>query len=85
MARTNQLAVTPLTPTIGAVISGLDLRDGHSDAVIGDVRAALLEHKVLFFEDQDLTPVQQRDFASRFGELHTHPLYPGRSRASRRS
>ncbi len=77
MARTNQLAVTPLTPTIGAVISGLDLRDDHADAVIGDIRAALLDHKVLFFEDQDLTPVQQRDFAARFGALHTHPLYPG--------
>jgi len=77
MTRTNQLAITALAPTIGAVISGLDLRDDHADAVIDDVRGALLAHKVLFFEDQDLTPEQQRDFARRFGELHVHPLYPG--------
>ena len=76
MARTNELAVNPLTPTIGAVVGGIDLRDDHADAVIDDVRAALLVHKVLFFEDQDLSPVQQRDFARRFGELHIHPLYP---------
>jgi len=31
---------------------------------------------VLFFEDQDLTPRQQRDFAAKFGALHVHPLYP---------
>ena len=76
MSRSNQLAVTALTPTIGAVVSGLDLRDDHSETVIGDIRQALLDHKVLFFEDQDLSPTQQRDFALRFGELHTHPLYP---------
>jgi taurine dioxygenase len=77
MTRANHLAVAPLGPVIGAVVSGLDLRDDHADAVIDDIRAALLAHKVLFFEDQDLNPAQQRDFARRFGELHTHPLYPG--------
>jgi taurine dioxygenase len=32
---------------------------------------------VLFFADQPLSPVQQRDFAARFGKLYTHPFYPG--------
>ncbi len=77
MARANHLTVTPLNPTIGAVVSGIDLAEAHTDAVIADVRAALLAHKVLFFEDQRLTAPAQRDFAARFGELHIHPLYPG--------
>ena len=77
MAQTNRLTVTPLNPTIGAVVSGIDLADAHTDATIADVRAALLAHKVLFFEDQGLTAREQRDFAARFGELHIHPLYPG--------
>ncbi len=77
MAKANHLTITPLNPTIGAVVGGIDLRDDHSDGVIEDVRAALLAHKVLFFEDQTLTAPQQRDFAARFGELHVHPLYPG--------
>jgi taurine dioxygenase len=77
MARTNHLAVRPLNPTIGAVVGGVDLRDDLADTVIEDIRAALLAHQVLFFEDQDLGAAAQRDFAARFGALHTHPLYPG--------
>lgn len=70
-------AIRQLTPTIGAVIEGVDLSQPQSDDLIGSLRQALLDHLVIFFEDQHLTPVQHRDFAARFGELHTHPLYPG--------
>ena len=81
MSRANHLAVRPLNPTIGAVVSGLDLRDAPSDGVVDDLRGALLRHQVLFFEDQTLSAAEQRDFAARFGELHTHPLYPGEDTA----
>lgn len=74
---TAAVQITPVTPTIGARIEGVQLGASMSDGLIADIRAALLAHKVLFFEDQDLTPVQQRDFARRFGELDVHPLYPG--------
>jgi taurine dioxygenase len=67
----------PLTARIGAVIEGADLSQRLSDDEIGALRGNLLEHQVLFFEGQQLTPVQHRDFAARFGALHTHPLYPG--------
>ena len=69
--------IRPLTPAIGAVIEGVDLGQPMSDDLLGFLRQALLDHKVIFFEDQHITPVQHRDFAARFGELHTHPLYPG--------
>lgn len=69
--------IQPLTPAIGAVIAGVDLSQPISDDLLQTVRQALLRHKVIFFEDQQLTPVQHRDFAARFGPLHTHPLYPG--------
>jgi len=72
-----KLAISTLTPTIGAVIHGIDLADIPDDETIAAIRAALLKHKVIFFEDQHITPVQHRDFAARFGKLHTHPLYPG--------
>ena len=75
MPKANHLAIEPLNPTIGAVVRGVDLRE-LPDAVVEDIRAALLAHQVLFFEDQALTPAQQRDAAARFGELHVHPLYP---------
>jgi taurine dioxygenase len=67
----------PLTARIGAVIEGADLSRATSDDEIAALREALLAHQVLFFEDQHLTPVQHRNFAARFGALHTHPLYPG--------
>jgi|KBSMisStandDraft_5_1062788.scaffolds.fasta_scaffold46335_3 taurine dioxygenase len=69
-------SLTPLSPTLGARISGLDLGRGVGAETIGEIRQALLKHEVLFFEDQDLTPHQQRDFAARFGELHLHPIRP---------
>jgi taurine dioxygenase len=68
--------VTALTPAIGALVTGIDLAHDLDADSIGEVRQALLKHQVLFFEDQDLTPRQQRDFAAKFGALHVHPLYP---------
>jgi taurine dioxygenase len=72
-----QITVHPLTPAIGAVIGNVDLARPMDDAKVAEIRAALLAHKVIFFEDQHITPLQHRDFAARFGQLHTHPLYPG--------
>ncbi|HEX4293420.1 MAG TPA: taurine dioxygenase [Rhizomicrobium sp.] len=72
-----KFSVQVLTPTIGAVVQGVDLSRQLGDDEIAQIRATLLAHKVIFFEDQHITPVQHRDFAARFGPLHTHPLYPG--------
>jgi taurine dioxygenase len=72
-----KITTVTLTPTIGGVVQGVDLSRPLDDEQIADIRAALLKHKVIFFEDQHITPVQHRDFAARFGDLHTHPLYPG--------
>jgi len=74
---TRRFPVRTLTPTIGAVVENADLSKPMSHEEIAEIRAALLAHKVIFFEDQRLTPTEQRDFAARFGALHTHPLYPG--------
>jgi taurine dioxygenase len=76
-----KIATRVLTPTIGATIEGVDLSRRLDDEEIAQIRGCLLRHKVVFFEDQHITPVQHRDFAARFGALHTHPLYPGVSDA----
>ena len=78
----SKIDIRPLTPTIGAVIGNVDLARSTDADTIDAIRAALLKHKVIFFEDQHLTPQQHRDFAAKFGELHTHPLYPGVPEAS---
>jgi taurine dioxygenase len=69
-------AVAPLAPAIGGLVSGLDLARPLSEAVIAKLKAAVAERHVLFFEGQTLDPAAQRDFASRFGKLHVHPVYP---------
>jgi alpha-ketoglutarate-dependent taurine dioxygenase len=47
------LVVRPLQPTIGAEISGVDLRYPLGDALRDQVRVAILDYKVVFFRDQD--------------------------------
>jgi taurine dioxygenase len=71
-----RLTVTPLSPAIGAVIDGVNLARPLDAQNQARIEQALLAHKVLFFENQHLTPDQQRDFAARFGKLHIHPIYP---------
>lgn len=68
--------VEPQTPTIGATISGLDLKEPLRDEVISGLRAALVQWKVIFFRDQHLSEEEHIRFASRFGELEVHPLTP---------
>jgi len=55
--------VRPVTPVIGAEVSGIDLRDELSFEVTKAIRAALLDRQVLFFRDQPLSPRQQLRFA----------------------
>jgi taurine dioxygenase len=63
-----------MTVNIGAQIAGVDLRENLSDEVIAEIRQALLDWKVIFFRDQDITQEQQIAFGRRFGELEIHPL-----------
>jgi alpha-ketoglutarate-dependent taurine dioxygenase len=68
-----ELTIRPLQPSIGAEIGGVDLRHPISDALRDEIKATLLQYKVVFFRDQDLTTEQHADFAARFGQLYTHP------------
>jgi len=67
---------TPLGATVGAELAGVDLTAELPDAVIDELRQALLDYKVIFFRDQPLTPAQHVAFARRFGELEIHPFIP---------
>jgi taurine dioxygenase len=60
---------------IGAEITGIDLGATISDQLFSDIKKAFLDHKVLFFRDQEISDEQQLAFAGRFGPLtHRHPL-----------
>jgi taurine dioxygenase len=68
--------ISPLTPVIGAEVSGIDLGRALDDGTLAALRRALLDWKVLFFRDQNITRAQHIAFARRFGELEIHPLTP---------
>jgi taurine dioxygenase len=70
------LQITPLSSALGAQISGVDLSRDLSAEQRNAIEQALLEHQVLFFREQPITPQQQARFAARFGDLHIHPIYP---------
>ena len=68
------LEITPVTPAIGAEVSGVDLAELLDDATIAELRQALLDHLVIFLRGQDITDDQHLAFALRFGPLSVPPL-----------
>jgi taurine dioxygenase len=68
--------VTPLGPVIGAEIGNVDLTKPLTASEVAEIRAAWLQHQVIFFRDQDLTIEQHIAFGRQFGELHIHPNVP---------
>ena len=70
------MKIEQVTPAIGAEISDIDLNH-LSSKELDDIYGALIEHKVIFFRDQDLTPEAHLAFAKSFGEPEPpHPIYP---------
>jgi taurine dioxygenase len=68
-------SVHPLSPVIGAVVEGADLRMPDARLCCA-LKEALLKWKVLFFYDNDITAKEQVALARQFGELETHPVVP---------
>jgi taurine dioxygenase len=74
MARSStRIDVRRLTPTIGAEVRGVDLRDAPlDDDTMREIQDALRDHLVLFFRGQDITGTQQVDFMRWFGPFEYH-------------
>jgi taurine dioxygenase len=66
------IAVRPITPVVGAEISGVDLA-GLNDADFQQILQNWHHHSVLLFRDQTLTDDDLLDFSRRFGELDPPP------------
>lgn len=68
------MKIETIPGAFGAEISDVDLSGRLDDATIAQIRAAFLEHRVVFFREQSLTPSQQAEFGLRFGELEDYPF-----------
>ena len=63
-----------LACNIGAELKNVQLSDAvKDDGLTAAIYQQLLEHKVIFFRDQNLTPAEHVAFASKFGDLEDHP------------
>lgn len=62
--------------SLGAEVSGLDLKEPMSPETFQAFEAALIEHKVLMLRDQHLTTEQHVRMSRQFGELEVHPMRP---------
>jgi alpha-ketoglutarate-dependent taurine dioxygenase len=70
------IQVQKLTPHAGAEIHGVDLARPLDERTFKEIHDALIEHGVIFFRDQHLTPDEHKAFGRLFGELHLHPAAP---------
>lgn len=68
------IGVRPLTPVIGAEISGVDLSRELTGQQLDEIKHAFLTHHVLVFRDQIISPEDHKRFASHFGELRVQPF-----------
>lgn len=66
--------IRPFSGAVGAEIIGLDLARPVNQADFTRIHRAHLDHHVVVFRDQRITPQQQIDFSRRFGELQIHVL-----------
>lgn len=66
--------VRPVSGALGAVIDGANLSKPLPKPVFEEIRAAWLEHCVVFFRDQKLTPAGLVRFARKWGGIHLHPF-----------
>jgi len=73
---TDRLSARPISGSIGAVISGVDLNRDLDDEVVAWIRRVWLEHGVVFFRDQDLDLDRFAVFARRIGEPASYPFVP---------
>jgi taurine dioxygenase len=71
------IRVSRLSGSLGAAISGVDLAE-LDDTTFEQIHRAWLEHLVLVFPNQNISPEKHVAFGRRFGEVTVHPLYPGK-------
>ena len=71
------MKVTPLSPSMGAAIEGIDLSSGISAEEARELRAIWLENQVIVIREQTLTPAIQIEIARAFGEPDHYPFLRG--------
>jgi taurine dioxygenase len=70
------IEIRPIAGSLGAEVLGVDLKS-LDDTSTKQIRDAFLEHKVVFFRDQQLEAKDYLAFASKLGQPTPYPFVPG--------
>ena len=73
----SHIDVHPVSGALGAEITGVDISLPLDAEVVSEIRKALLNHLVIFFQNQVITPQQQLNFAEQFGVPMEYPQLKG--------
>src|SRR5262245_47215614 len=71
------LEVRRIAGALGAEVHGVDLSAPLASGAVAGIRQALLDHLVIFFRGQDLTPAQLLSFARTVGKPVEYPFVKG--------
>jgi taurine dioxygenase len=70
------IEVDPVTPCIGAHLTGVDLNAVRNDDVYEEIQQALWQHGVIFLRGQALKPESYLRLGRKFGEMEEHEFFP---------
>ncbi len=69
------MMVMPVSGAVGAEVRGIDISRPLPSTTVAALRAALGEHGVLFFRDQQLTEAQHIAFAEQFAKININRFF----------
>ena len=71
------IEVTPISGALGALVTGVELKNPLHEDVFAEIYKAFLKYKVIFFRNQDLNPESQLHFGRMFGRPVIYPFVKG--------
>ena len=71
----SEIIINPTSGSIGAEIHGVNLSTDLSDAVFSEIRQTFIDHGLIFFRNQELTPDDHLRFAKRWGEININRFF----------
>ena len=71
----SEIIINPISGSIGAEIHGVNLSTDLSDAVFSEIRQTFIDHGLIFFRNQELTPDDHLRFAKRWGEININRFF----------
>ncbi len=71
-----QIEVVPVSGGVGVEVYNVDIKSGIDAGTFDELRAAFVEHGLIFLRDQDITPDEHIAFAERWGEININRFFP---------